>query len=164
MKKDTPFGHRLRTALSKMAGAESLSDAQIASEYGELIGATSDSGVANYLKGGRYPNVENIKRIAQFVGCSLDWLINGDEDPPRLSPEAFKVPQRLFIQYIARDRGVTFEEVVRELVEEGLDGRARELSLTYKRMSEEELRDVLDAYFANSEPEANGKRPASKRR
>lgn len=142
-----------------MAGVEKLSDTEIRKQYGHLFEAKTESGIANYFKmPDRYPDVKHLIGIARFVGCSLDWLLNGKPDSQRISPEAFERNPRMFIQRIRRNSRVAFEETVKELVNVGLDARARELALTYKAMSEDELKSVLDAYFANVGQNTNGRR------
>lgn len=166
-KKDTPFGSRLRSALSKKAGVDRLSDAQIAKIYGEILGAKSESGVANFLKGGRYPDINAIMAAAQFVDRSIDWLLTGRDETtemPRISPKSFGANQRLFIEMLAAASSNTFEDVVKELVGMGLDAKARDMSLAYRVMSEQELREVLDAFLANAEQDEDNRHERVKRR
>lgn len=132
----------------------------------EKLGYKSAKAVYKVINGERELSFEQLKRFKESTFRSIDWLLIGDDAGqvrPQIDPKVFKENYRTFIEMLALDRGVTFDEMVIELVSVGLDERARDLSRSYRNMRAEEVEEVVNAYLANI-PKGNSRDEAKKRR
>lgn len=132
----------------------------------QKLGYKTAKAIYKVISGERELRFAQLVRFKNSTNRSIDWLLTGEDanDAPGISPASFSTNERLFIEMLAAHRGLLFEDVVKELVGIGLDERARTLAGNYKKMSEDELRDMLDAVLANDDPDANDKPAMNKKR
>jgi transcriptional regulator with XRE-family HTH domain len=62
-------------ALRKSAGLNTRDVARLADLSDALVSHIECGRIAN-------PRTESIRSIAEVLGCSLDWLVNGEGEPP----------------------------------------------------------------------------------
>jgi len=58
----------------------------------------------------RNPSTENVVKIANAMGASLDYLLRGEQAKPAYSREAVQIPSTLSI--FAEQRGLTYSETL----------------------------------------------------
>ena len=75
----TTIADRIDTAM-KLAGFKSQAELARAS-------GVPESTIARILKGGTLPSVENIAAIAAACKRSIDWIVNGVDNPEITAPE-----------------------------------------------------------------------------
>ena len=76
---DREFGARVR--------ALRLSRGMLQSQFGEFLGV-SKSAVSNWENGTCHPHFLTIPDIADRLGVSIEWLVAGRGEGPRLDPHA----------------------------------------------------------------------------
>lgn len=71
---------------------------------------TAESVISAYVNGDRYPSIENLTKIAEIGGCTLDWIVLGTENLASVSPE--------FIQAAADGKTIeTVNELEQQLLQ-----------------------------------------------
>jgi hypothetical protein len=132
----------------------------------EKLGYKTDKAIYKVISGERELGFAQLLMFRDSTNRSIDWLLTGEDDvpaKPQINPETFKENHRTFIELLALDRGISFDDVVRELVGVGLDERACELSRSYRNMRPEEVEEVVNAYLANASKD-NSREETKKRR
>jgi transcriptional regulator with XRE-family HTH domain len=159
-KPKSPFGTRLREAF------KGASNTEIASKLG-----VKQSAITNYMAG-RIPLPDTLLLIADLTQCSLHWLLTGegeaDLDPFRFLDE----PIGRIVQKLADDSGRKFEETLREVINDGLVSRVKQLLLLYPNLRGKELEQMRMLYLlfgveeenanSNSDPETSSRRRTSR--
>lgn len=142
------IGERLVYAFRERYGTEDVNF------IAEKLGYKTGKAIYRIINGERELSFERLRMFKNSTFRSIDWLLNGEEtsSPAAINPAAFSANERVFIEMLATHHGISFTAVVKQLVGVGLDERARHLAGNYKRMSEEELREMLDAALANEVP------------
>lgn len=133
---ESSFGDRLREAFG---GAK---NSEIAGRLG-----ISDASVSAYMSGGSLPHLENLRKISELTKCSLHWLLTG-EGEANLDPLRFLgQSERQIVEKMAADSGKDIEEMVRDLVNDGLIKRVTEMLANSRYLSASEI-DQLHAIVA----------------
>jgi hypothetical protein len=144
------------------------------------LGYKTPQAVYKVIKGKGELGFEHLRKFKKETKRSIDWLLTGEEESSgreSVNPYGLTPEQLLFIRMLAekvadgRGQKVTqaiVNEVVREIVFDGLDVRASELSLAYRKIGKGELENMLNAVLSVPREDDGGAsvdaRPDSARR
>lgn len=132
---DTPFGERLRKAFG---GA---TDSDIARKLRK-----TPSDVGKWTKRTELPRAPILIEITRITKCDLHWLLTGEGEESVDSLRFLSLPQREVVELLARQRKVSVDEILQEVVSGGLAARAIDLFSRYRRLRPSEV-DELQLLF-----------------
>lgn len=124
----------------------------------DKLGYETGQAVYKVITGERELSFKHLINFKNSTNRSVDWLLTGvEESGPSAVPSdaALTTNEKLFVGRIARHEGITFAAAVRLLVNIGLDEKARELAVSFRELNEDQLTDVLDAFFGTADTSGN---------